>query len=532
MRAWALALGAAVACGCGTGGFPDVTEVRELSSSFGAPRIGRIRDVGGVRVPLLGGWKGESDGVAGPGELILIEGDNFGRQPTVSIGGRATSIVARTEGGGIVARVPVGVGVGDVEVAVSQPKGRDTRTLKVRRLALVAHADQLFVLEVSREGARPLGAPLPIPGARRVQISGDGSAAYVLAGGPGGDRIVVVDLAAAGGPKVSGERRLKHRAQMLSTADDAPVLAALGDGKVTILTLQQPRNPAAYDPTPLPASVKPPHAIEVSPDGKLLALLYPEGNKLSLLDLEHPPQVKLITTIDLLPGERLPLVRDLCFSADGETLWIVSGDSADTLPALQPTRLTAVRLPFAKEEPRSEGAQQIGSRLLSVWRTTSVPGAAAPLRVTVARGQPLASGTTIRMPPEKAAVFVTSLNDALFKLAKIDLDSAAGAKAALELWKPPQPGMMVRADINGGGGPLFATRELLSAVDLTPDAQLILATAARVSLAPPEGKVVLEFGLIASPIWGSPQPSFLPLGPLAASELKPPFELGDVKIQP
>jgi len=521
-----------VLAGCGTSGFPDVTEVRELSSSFGAPRIRLIRDAGGVRVPQLGSWKGESDGVAGPGELVLIEGDNFGRQPTVSIGGRATTIVARTEGGGIIARVPVGVPVGDVEVAVSQPKGRDARTIKVRRLAVVAHRDQVFMLEVARDGAKVLGAPLRVPGARRVELSHDGSAAFVLAGGPGGDHVAVIDLAAPGGPRVAGERRLSHRAQHLSAAEDAPVLVALGEGKVTIFTLAHPRNPAPYDATPLPSGLKPPQMIEVSPDGKLLALLYAEGNKLALLDLEHAPHTKLVTTIDLLPDQRLPLTRDMRFSTDGETLWIVSGDSADTLPAIQPTRLTAVRLPFAREEPHPEGATMVGSRLLSVWRTQSVPGAAAPIKISIARGQPLASGTTIRMPPEKAAVFVTSINDALFKLGKLDLSTAAGAKAALELWKPPQPGIMVRADINGGGGPLFATRELPSALDLTPDAQLLVATAARVSPAPPEGKLVLDFGLIVSPIWGTPQPSFLSLGLLSPSELKPPFELGDLKIQP
>jgi hypothetical protein len=531
MRSLALVLGVGLA-GCATGGFPDVTEVRELSSSFGAPHISHIRDAGGVRVPQSGSWKGESDGVAGPGEMILIEGDNFGRQPTVSIGGRATSIVARTEGGGIVARVPVGVSVGDVEVAVSHPKGRDAKTIKVRRFGLVAHGDQVYVLEVSRDGAKPFGTPLPVPGARKVQISGDGSAAYVLAGDANGDRIVVIDLAAAGGPKIAGEHKLSHRARMISAAEDSPVLVALGDNKLTLLTLQHPRKPAAYDATPLPEGLKPPHAIEVSPDGKLLALLYSEGNKLTLLDLEHPPAAKLVTSIDLLPDQRLPLVREMAFSTDGETLWIVSGDNAETLPAIQPTRLTAVRLPFAKDEPKTEGATPVGSRLLSVWRTQSVPGASAPLKLTVARGQPLASGTTIRMPPEKAAVFVTSLNDALFKLSKLDLTTEAGVKAALELWKPPQPGMMVRADINGGGGPLFATKEILGSVELTPDAQLVLATAARVSPAPPEGKVVLDFGVVASPIWGSPTPTFMPLSKLSAAELKPPFELGDVKIQP
>jgi hypothetical protein len=520
------------ACGCGTSGFPDVTDARELSSSFGAPHISRIRDAGGVRVPQSGAWKGESDQVAVPGELILIEGDNFGRQPTVSIGGRATAIAARTDGGGIVARVPQGVPAGDVEVSVSQPKGRDARTFPIRRLGVVAHGDQLFVLEVSRDGARAVGAPLAVPGARRLQISGDGSAAYVLASGPAADRIVTVDLAAPGGPRIAGERQLTHRARLISVAEDAPLLVALGDRQLTLFTLAHPRKPAPYDATPLPAGVKPPLAIELAPDGKLLALLYPEGNKLSLLDLEKPPATKLITTIDLLPAERLPLVRDLCFAPDGETLWIVSGDNADSLPAIQATRLTAVRLPLAKDEPKAENATPAGPRLLSVWRTTSVPGAAAPLRVTVARGQPLASGTTIRMPPEKAAVFFTSINDALFKLSKIDVGTPAGAQAATELWKPPQPGMMVRADINGGGGPLFATRELLSAVELTPDAQLIVATAVQVSPAPPENKLVLQFGVVASPIWGTPRPSFIPLGKLAPSELKPAFELGDVKIQP
>jgi len=162
-----------------------------------------------------------------------------------------------------------------------------------------------------------------------------------------------------------------------------------------------------------------------------------------------------------------------------------------------------------------------------------VPGAAAPLRIAIARGQPLASGTTIRMPPDKAAVFVTSLNDALFKLADVALDTPAGAKAVAKLWHPQKPGMLVRADINGGGGPLFTTAEILSALDLTPDAQLLVATAARITPAPATGGVVLDFGVTYAPIWGaSITPVFLPLEKLDAREVKPPFLFGDLRIQP
>jgi hypothetical protein len=278
----------------------------------------------------------------------------------------------------------------------------------------------------------------------------------------------------------------------------------------------------------LPMGAKGPRAIELSPDGKLLAMLIAEGNRLVAIDVSSPPSANVVTAIDLLPDQKLPLVRDLAFASDGETLWIVSGDNDKSLPALQPTRLTAVRI-LPPEKPDAKK----GQRVVSLWRTQSVPGAAAPLRVSVARGQPVASGTTIRMPPEKAAVFVTALNDAIFKLADVAIETPAGAKSAAKLWHPPQPGMVVRGDINGGGGPLFTTVELLSAIDLTPDAQLVVATAARVSPVPATGGVVLDFGVTYAPIWGATiAPVFVSLGKLDAKELKPPFLIGDVRIQP
>jgi hypothetical protein len=202
----------------------------------------------------------------------------------------------------------------------------------------------------------------------------------------------------------------------------------------------------------------------------------------------------------------------------------VSGDNKESLPALVPTRLTAVRIMPPPETEKKE-------RLVSLWRTLSVPGAAAPLHLAVARGQPLASGTTIRVPPEKAAVFVSSLSTGLFKLADIDLGTPAGAKAAQKLWRPPQPGIMVRADVNGGGGPMFTTPEILSALDLTPDAQLLVATAARVTPAP--NGATVQFGITFAPIFRALQPTtFVPLRTLAARAVRPPFALGDVRIQP
>jgi len=522
-----------LAAGCTHAGFPDVVDVREVSTTFGPPSVSRIRDAGAVRLPQAGAWKGEPDGIAGPGELLVIEGENFGRLPTVSIGGRATTIVARTEGGGIVARVPTGVPVGNVPIVVSQPKGRAQKSFPMRRFAVVAHAGLLTFLRVDKDRAEPFGKPLPVPGARVVRISGDGAAAYAVANRADGDHLVAVDLCAPGGPRIASEKKLAHHGVLLTTAMDAPMAAVVGDGEITMVSTHDPQKPALFEPMDLPMGAKGPRAIELSPDGKLLAVLVADGNRLVAMDVSSPPNGNVVTSVDLLPDEKLPLVRDLAFASDGETLWIVSGDNDRSLPALQPTRLTAVRiLPSEKpDEKPDEKAKK--NRVVSLWRTQSVPGAAAPLRIAIARGQPLASGTTIRMPPEKAAVFVTSLNDALFKLADVALDTPAGAKAVAKLWHPQKPGMLVRADINGGGGPLFTTAEILSALDLTPDAQLLVATAARITPAPATGGVVLDFGVTYAPIWGaSITPVFLPLEKLDAREVKPPFLFGDLRIQP
>ena len=50
--------------------------------------------------------------------------------------------------------------------------------------------------------------------------------------------------------------------------------------------------------------------------------------------------------------------------------------------------------------------------------------------------------------------------------------------------------------------------------------------------APATSSVALDFGVTIAPIWGSPTPVFLPLGTVSPSELKPPFQLGDLRIQP
>src|SRR5688572_8804565 len=110
---------ALVTSGCAGGGLPPVIDPADVAPQAGAPRITRIRDAGTVNLPRTGAIDAITDGVASPGELLVIEGRGFGRQPTVLIGQRGADVLARTRGDGVVVRVPAGVESGLVDVTVS-----------------------------------------------------------------------------------------------------------------------------------------------------------------------------------------------------------------------------------------------------------------------------------------------------------------------------------------------------------------------------------------------------------------------------
>jgi hypothetical protein len=518
----------ALGIGCSSTGWPTLVDVRDIGATFGAPEISRIRDMGNPYVPVVGDIEGaESDGVATPGEMILIEGSGFGKQPTVMVGGRPAALDGRTEGGGIVVRIPVGVAAGSVTVVVSTPKGKSEKALPMRRYALVAVGEKnhLHVLEVGGKEAHPFGHPLELPDAQLVRFAHDGSAAYVVAQGPTGPaRLHTIDMTAAGGPRLVRTQNLPERVRMAAAAaDNAPVLAIVGETQVFLFDTHHSKEPGRWPGIPLsePVSKAGVVAAAIDPDGKLLAILTARGNQVRLFDVSNPKEHNLVTTIDVLPDTRAPVVRDLQFSVDGETIWVVSGDNAESLAiGPQPTKLTAIRLPPPPEK---------GPRVISVWKTMPVPGATAPLGLAVSRGQPLASGATIRIPPEKAAVFISGVNANLFQIG--NGATPAGARKIEAVLKPNgQPGMMIRADINGGGGPMFATQQVLSSVDLTPDAQTIVATGVRAVAR--GGDVEVSFGVVTCALWGKPEPRFVPLEPVGAEQLHPPFHLGQIRIQP
>jgi hypothetical protein len=421
MRRAAAVVGFVLLAGC-AGQREQIVEDRfDISESWSAPVITEIGDLGGGDVPLSGTLKPEaSDGIAVIGETLWIHGKSFGRQPAVTVGGRPAAVLARTRDGGILVRVPPLTPAGTQPVVVSNDVGRGEKPITVRRYAAVLGGDsgQLAWAEVGPDG--PVAASVtPVPSRRLLAFSPDGRAAYVV----DADRsnVGVVEIPANGTPRIVYELDLgKEPVVGLAAAARAWTLAVVRRGDVVLLEVKSPLRPARTEPRALPAEVRDARIIsaDLSPDGKLLALATEEANRVVLLDVASRGKAAVVASLSPLPDVRESVISDIAFSPLGDTLWIATGDTARSRAAgPQPTQVFAARV---------EGGGAQGAPVsLKIARSLTLSDATSPERLSTGRTIPLASGSAIRLPPERATVFVTGQARAA------DADDKAAAQGAV-----------------------------------------------------------------------------------------------------
>jgi IPT/TIG domain len=449
-----LAFGLLGAC---AGPRAQVVEDRyDLAESSSAPVVTDIADLGGGDVPLQGVLTVEpSDGVAVVGETLWIHGRSFGRQPAVSVGGRPAAVLARTRDEGILVRVPPLTPAGNVPVVVSNEGGHGERAINVRRYVGVMSADdgQLAWAEVGPEGPMARGL-LPVPGRRLFAMSPDGRAAYVV------DRarslLDVIDVAANGGPKVVYQLDLgKEPVVGLAAAGRAWALAVVRAADVVLLDATSPLRPARSAPRALPAEVRDGRivAVDLSPDGKTLAVALEEGNRVVALDLASRGPAPVMASLSVVPDVRESVIADVAFSPIGDTLWVATGDTPRSRASgPQPTQVFAARVTGEAPGPLS----------LDIARAVVLPGVEAPTRLSVGRTMPLGSGSTIRLPPERATVFLAAHARAA--------DDKAGVGAS------PSPAVVLRIGAEDAAAPMLIEPGRFGASDLTPDGRWLLTS--------------------------------------------------------
>lgn len=485
--------------------FPNILDPADIAGlRAGTPSISKVRDLGAVHIGKPGPLLGESDGVTHIGELLLIEGSGFGKLPTVGIAGRPAEVRWRTQGGGIVVQVPAGCAVGPQRLWVAAGGSRAEAPITLHRLAVVLDPrpgqQTLHALRVG-QGAAPVSAGPPLSVGTATQkplslaLSADGAAAYVLLSPPpqpadAPSSVQVIDLVAAGGPKLTDTRKLRQRAHLLAAAESTGLLALVGDEDVTLWDVNEGRRPAGYLPSPLPKNAQKPWAAALHPRGSLLALALADSNDVVLVDVRLRPdrtgtRPRDLSVINALPEARMPLLHRLRFASDGDTLWLSSGDNAaSTAFGHQPTRLSALVLSHAPADPQTGDAAPADpglSLLKTVELRTTTGGSGAPIDLAIARRPPIAAGTTIRMPPDKAAVFVSTLSGT-----QAASSGPAGATQVPGSATGAAPtsgidlkirGALLRGDLSGPAKavPTQAEPEIIAGLDLSPGAELLVS---------------------------------------------------------
>jgi hypothetical protein len=371
----------------------------------------------GADIPLNGQLRlnGRSDGYAVIGETLWVRGKSFGRQPTVTIGGRPARVWSRTGDGGLLVRVPVGAEVGPATVAVKQEYGTATADLSVRRYAAVLAGGHLTWLDLGGDAPRP-ATELDV-GGRFLRLSPDGRAAYVV----GGTTLGTFDITAPRLPERLGLTPLPPGTTLaVAGGPSATTLAVVRPEHVVLVDIGAPLRPIPREPRSLPPAVRAGGVTraELSPDGRVLALAVAAENRVLLVELARLGLGDAAITADLpLDREtRAPVIADLAFAHDGRTLWVMTGDTAESKPlGPQPTRVFALRVQDGK---------------LALARTVTVDRAAEPVRLSTGRSLPLASGAAVRLPPEKATVYLTALGGGHPTVFSIGVQDAAAAVAA------------------------------------------------------------------------------------------------------
>lgn len=433
---WLLAFVVATLCGCGASDRRDVITARHVDENSGAPDVTRITDLGDLTaIPARGAIPvGASDGIFVIGELILIEGDDFGKLPTIAIGGRPAANLARTRSGGIVSRIPQEVPDGVIPVEVSHPDGRDSKEIELSRYLALAGPKSVHLMAT---GARPtLKHRFEVAGATGLAFSHDGQALYIA--GPRRRSLQIVKVAAKGRPATSDRIEVGEQAvNRLVTRMGVPILAALGKDGVRLFDT---RVPTAISEGPMIAIADGASAGAFSPDGQFLAVIGSANNRVTLIRLatSAAPTPSVAAELELMAGDTVPLLRDLAFAPEGDELWVISGNTElSTVAGVRPTRVTRLAL--------NDG-------VLSELATATVAKAAGPRYIAVSQRQAIMAAAAVRSTKQRAAMVLSTVPASL-----VGVDTGSkGSKCQI-----------LRFDLEGNAsvlvdGPGIYSRSLLS----------------------------------------------------------------------
>jgi hypothetical protein len=309
--------------------------------------------------------------------------------------------------------------------------------------------------------------------------------------------------------KVVAEHSLPGtRVVELGVAEQAPVGLVVTDTHLTLIDARDAVRPPLYSPIEIPATLTRKNVIAaaLAGQGQSAALLLADLNQVAVFDLGKLSEPGPATQVDVLPGARLQTVQDLCFSTDGGSIFVASGDTPRSIAGgFQPLSLTLIRV--GEPDPQRR-------RALSVHQTWELGSKRGPLEIALARGEPIPPGTAIRPEPSTSAVYLATIASSLI-----------GPAGAGGFAREAAAGSVIRSSLGKGGARLLSGPRLITSLDVVGKTQVLLALGVEGS---PPRRV-----LVGKRAWDDSAPKLTPLpaGPVSGLGDRPLF-LGQLRAQP
>ncbi|HEX5055807.1 MAG TPA: hypothetical protein VFX02_04845 [Gammaproteobacteria bacterium] len=305
-----------------------------------APRISRLVDLGRINVEGdIQVSSSDSDGRFMPGEWIAIQGRNLsGAEIRID---QVSVPVTRTYSEGLLMRVPQKLGMRkEHTLSAVTPSGRSEAVFKTSHYIIGtdpdgnahhfmrANMDAEGLIENERfeiEQTRPFFNLVADAGALLYGIGlyEDAKPGYKI-------EIKLIDLVAGHKPREIASEFIVMRSKPTAAAlSGNGLMLILGNSDITLVDVKDAYRPKQLGRFTLAARANGKTAYvdaEFLNGGKNIAVLETYGNRVTLLDISDPSDIRPGGHVDLFPGAKFPATADMFVDpADPLKIWVIGG---------------------------------------------------------------------------------------------------------------------------------------------------------------------------------------------------------------
>ncbi|MBU1221492.1 IPT/TIG domain-containing protein [Myxococcota bacterium] len=474
------------------------------------------------------------DGVFTTAETVVIRGRNFGRLPTVSICDKPTVIIARTEDGGIISRVPLGIPAGQCPVTVSNTGGTSAPLIiNVSRYAAVAVPGsgsfaildtltwkELAVIKKGETQFLAFNSDTPVLyAAVKGNCSGNKCPSILL----------TVDLTTKGGPSVVSEEKIPGGNLLaLSYSPVAKTVTAVSNHGLRVFNAAYPLTPVAHRVHRWPAELKASTILSagVSRDGKLVAVNTTTDNQVHFFDIQVPDVMKKGVSLNLLPDEKARLLKyvDLIWDGSAQYLIALSGDTtASLVVGYHPSFMLMAEVVSPMDNTKDIIVKTVN-------KTPTMMEKFTPVSVNlVFHG--INQAEEVAHSKWKRYYYILMAHSELLPLGKLPMSTPSGAQKAREIFKSVNETTLAqRLDEKNNPKQFIPAKGIYGTMKVAPWGSKALTVKCLPSITGDDFKVTIPCGYEIIDLAGNKN-EFRKGGTMESKNMLPPFRFGAAAFQ-